>query len=102
MTKRKIPERAKDCVTIADKVAFSLMVRSKYDALNADPWSAPSDIDAIMDRYADPNCPWSHPEWAKSYADSEREKLKLKKLIYGKQPKQKPTGTVYSLPPESD
>jgi hypothetical protein len=94
--KRKTPERAKDCITIADKIAFSLMVRAKWEALNDDPWSPPSDIHAIIDTYHDPDCPWSEPEWASRYVRSEEEKAralraveregkrKLNRKLYGK------------------
>jgi hypothetical protein len=63
MTKRKVeaPDRPEDCVSIAQKVAFSLMVREKFEALANDPWSAPSDLGVLMDRYPhDPAMPWTH------------------------------------------
>jgi hypothetical protein len=71
---RKIPERAKDCVTLADKIGFSLMVREKWQQLSDNPWSCPSDIHAIIDAYDDPDCAWSHPEWASYYSRSQEEK----------------------------
>jgi hypothetical protein len=79
--KHKIPERAKDCVTLADKVAFSLMVRSKWQELSENPWSCPSDIHEVIDRYHDENCPWSHPEWAAEWARAERAKREIKRML---------------------
>lgn len=96
MAKTKIPARAKDCVTTSDKIAFSLMVRSKWEELNDDPWSPPSAIHAIIDTYHDPNCPWSEPEWASRYTRAAEEKVralraleradkrKLNRELYGK------------------
>ena len=79
--KRKTPERAKDCVTLADKIAFSLMVRAKFDALRDNPWSCPSDIHAILDAYDDPDCAWSHPEWAWYYSRAQEEKARVLRSI---------------------
>jgi hypothetical protein len=81
MTKRKIPERARDRKTLADKVAFSLMVREKWEALADDPWSCPSDIHAIIDKYDDEKCPWSKPDWAEQWAHKERAKRAIERLV---------------------
>jgi hypothetical protein len=81
MAKRKVPERAKDCKTLAEKIAFSQMVRSKWEALNGNPWSCPSDIDAIVDTYDDPDCPWSHPEWASHCIRAEEEKQRSERAM---------------------
>jgi hypothetical protein len=59
--KHKGPERADQCVSLADKIAFSLMVRSKLQALSDDPWSCPSDYYDMINKYHDENCAWSHP-----------------------------------------
>ena len=36
MAKRKVevPQRARDCVTLADKISFSMMIREKLEALS--------------------------------------------------------------------
>jgi hypothetical protein len=81
MAKRKIPERAKDCKTLADKIAFSLMVRAKWEELSENPWSCPGDIHAIIDTYDDPDCPWSHPEWAEEWARRERAKRAIMRML---------------------
>lgn len=75
--KRKVPERPEDCVTIADKVAFSNMMRERYDKL-AEYDSKPSDI-LDFDRFPplDPRYPWMHPEWAADFSRSEREKARV-------------------------
>jgi hypothetical protein len=52
MPKRRIPERAKDCVSLADKIAFSLMVREKFETLREDPWAGPEQFSALMDEYS--------------------------------------------------
>ena len=81
--KHKCPERADQCVTLADKIAFSLMVRARYEALQGDPWAGPEQLSALMDEYHDPdgNFPWSHPEWAASYARAEEEKARVLRSI---------------------
>ena len=78
MTKRKIPERAEDCHTIEDQLAFSQAVRAQWDALG-DGWmdSPPSDIGALP--LPDPKYPWSHPEWCEHFLDSQRTKERLLK-----------------------
>ena len=81
MTKRKIPERAKDCVTLADKVAFSLMVREAWEALADNPWSVPSDLHEVIDRYDDPDCPWSRPDWASYYSRAQEEKERALRTV---------------------
>jgi hypothetical protein len=80
--KHKAPERAKDCVTIADKVAFSLMVREKFEALRGEPWAGPAEFSALMDEYEEDNAfPWAHPEWAANYARAEEEKARILRSI---------------------
>jgi hypothetical protein len=79
--KHEAPERADQCVTLADKIAFSLAVRAKFDALRDDPWAAPEEFSALMDQYDDPDCAWSHPEWAASYARAEEEKARVLRSI---------------------
>lgn len=81
MTKRKVPERACDCVTLQDKISFSLMVAEKLEALNDKFWSGPTEWAEIMDRYDDPNCPWSDPAWASNYARAEEEKARVLRSI---------------------
>ena len=68
---------ARDCKTLAEKIAFSLMVAEKLEALNDKFWSGPCEWAAIMDKYHDPNCPWSDPAWASSYSRAQEEKERV-------------------------
>jgi hypothetical protein len=82
MAKRKIPERAKDCVSTADKIAFSMMVRARYEALQGDPWSGPEQLSALMDEFQEDSAfPWAHPEWAASYSRAQEEKARVLRSI---------------------
>ena len=81
MAKPKIPERARDCHTLREKIGFSLMVAEKLDALNDVFWSGPSDWAAIMDRYGDPNCPWSDPAWAAEWSRAERSRREIMRTL---------------------
>jgi hypothetical protein len=82
MTKRKVeaPQHARDCKTLAEKVAFSLMVREKWQELSENPWSCPSDIHEIIDRYDDPACPWSRADWADEWARRERTRRAIERM----------------------
>lgn len=83
MTKRKVevPQHARDCKTIAEKVAFSLMIAEKLDASNDVFWSGPCEWAAIMDKYHDPDCPWSDPAWASDWARAERAKREILRTL---------------------
>jgi hypothetical protein len=81
--KRKIPERARDCVSLADKIAFSLMVREKWEALRGDPWAGPEQFSSLMDEW-EADCekyPWAHPEWGATRARAEEEKARILRSI---------------------
>jgi hypothetical protein len=84
MTKPKVeaPDDPAACITIAQKVAYSMMVRAKFEALADDPWSAPSDLGVLMDPYPhDPAMPWTHPEWAEEWARQERARRAIERLV---------------------
>jgi hypothetical protein len=81
MTKRKIPERARDCVTLAEKVAFSMMVEQEWQKMRENPAFAPSDIHDVIDKYDDPDCPWSQPFWAADWARAERAKREIMRTL---------------------
>jgi hypothetical protein len=81
--KHKCPERADQCVTLADKIAFSLMVRSKIEALQGDPWAGPEQFSDLWDQYGTDyeSYPWCHPEWAANYARAEEEKERVLRSV---------------------
>ena len=81
--RHKAPERADQCVTLADKISFSLAAREKWEALRGDPWAGPEQFSALMDEYeADlEKYPWVHPEWASNYARAEEEKARILRSI---------------------
>jgi hypothetical protein len=83
MTKRKVevPQRARDCKTLAEKVAFSMMVGEEWQKMRENPSFAPSDIHSVIDRFDDPDCPWSRPDWAAEWARAERTKREILRTL---------------------
>jgi hypothetical protein len=84
MTKRKVepPDDPAACVTIAQKVAYSVKIREKYEALQGAPWAGPEQLTEIMDRYPfDARYPWTHPTWAEDWARAERAKREIEREL---------------------
>jgi hypothetical protein len=85
MTKRKVevPQHARDCKTLADKVGFSLKVRAEFDALRENPWAGPEEFSALMDKYGDDyeKYPWAHPTWAEEWARAERTRREILRTL---------------------
>jgi hypothetical protein len=81
--KHKAPSRAADCKSLQDKIAFSLMVRDRYQALQGDPWAGPEQLSLLMDQYGTDyeNYPWAHPEWAASHARAAEEKARIMRSV---------------------
>jgi hypothetical protein len=72
------PDNPADCHSTAQRVAYSLMIRETFEALADNPWSAPSDLGDLMDRYPyDPAMPWTSPTWAEDWARAERAKREI-------------------------
>ena len=78
MTKRKIkiPDNPADCVTIAQKVGYSMRLRELYEEQVCGPgWNSPPS--ALSDFYdAHPFIelmPWTSPCFAEEWANSERD-----------------------------
>ena len=82
MSKRhKAPERPQDCVTLADKIAFSDMMRERWQSI---PYDAPPDAILDFDKYPMFDYlryPFAHPEWSINHARSEREKMRAKRRM---------------------
>lgn len=82
MAKFKVPERAEDCKTIREKVAYSMMVREQYETIVCSHNSLPSDLGVFQDRFPyDPAMPWSSPEFASDWARAERERRAILRLL---------------------
>lgn len=83
MTKQiKPPDNPADCITIAQKVAYSMMVREQYELIVCSPTSMPSDLGIFQDRFPyDERYPWSGPEWAQDWARRERAKRDIMRLL---------------------
>jgi hypothetical protein len=83
MTKRKIPERAADCLSLQDKIGFSLRMHDRLEALQGDPWAGPEQFSALMDEYEFDldKYPWAHPTWASNYARAQEEKAPVLRSI---------------------
>jgi hypothetical protein len=86
MSERKVPARPQDCHTIQQKLDYSTMIRSKWDAL-ADCWAPPSAMGKLLDEFPyDPAYPHSHPEWAAMYTRAQAEKERALKRQNKRQP----------------
>jgi hypothetical protein len=79
--KPEAPERADQCVTLADKIAYSLAVRAKLEALQNDPWASPEDFHNLMTRDDHEKHPWCLPEFAATWARAEEDKARILRSI---------------------
>jgi hypothetical protein len=80
--KVKIPDNPADCVTIAQKVQFSLKRRQLYEELVCGYNSPPSALDDFLDRYPIiESMPWTHPEWCSEWARKERAKREIEREL---------------------
>ena len=74
--------RPEDCVTVAQKVRYSLFVRAQWEALDDLEWEKPSDAMDLIDRYGDPQkYAWAHPEWADRWARAEGGRQRVMKAL---------------------
>ena len=87
MTKRRkveAPDNPADCITIAQKVVYSMALGELYEEQVCGPgWSSPpSALTDFYDRHPyDPAMPWTHPAWAEEWAQKERAKRALERLV---------------------
>jgi hypothetical protein len=74
--KHKQPEilqRPEDCKTIEQKLAYSSMMRERWESIEYDePPSAILDFDRFP--MPDPSMPWTHPEWAAHYTRARKKR----------------------------
>jgi hypothetical protein len=82
------------CVTIAEKFAYSQMIREWTEEIAAD-WGAPPEASGAIPM-PDPRYPWTSDEWAGHHLDAERAKARIlrreerrqkNRLLYAKSPK---------------
>jgi hypothetical protein len=91
--KPKIPQRPEDCKTIEQKLAYSTMLRERWESIGYDePPSAILDFDRFP--MPDPSMPWTNPEWAAHYTRAEEEKQRALK----RERRRQTNRLLYSIP----
>jgi hypothetical protein len=84
MTKPKVeaPDDPAACITIAQKVQFSLKRREIYEATVCAYDAPPSALDSFLDRYPIiESMPWTHPSWCEEFARKERARREIEREL---------------------